>query len=102
MRRKNKAQYYIREYFDRPVSKREFLQNKDKEVKKSCVSQKYLLATKTLSRGKIKAYERREILVPIWHKRRKYFITETVMNQLKIDARPTERIQQLGLFRNNL
>jgi|SRR3989344_9607450 len=95
---KKKAQYYIREQYDRPVSKREFLQKKEQEIEKSCVSQKHLLNTKTFSLKKIRSYEKKGILIPIRHRRQKYFKKNEVIALLEKDNKTTNHTRQITLF----
>ncbi len=98
MKRKNKAQYYIIERYDRPVSKREFLQKRGQEVEKSYVSQKHLLKIKTLSLNKIKSFEKKGILIPIRHKRKKYFKKDEVIALMEQDYKKIKPIRQINLF----
>lgn len=95
---KKKAQYYVREYYDRPVSKKEFIQKRGQEIERSCVRQKYLLDTKLFSFRKIKFYQKQGILVPIRHRKEKYFKKDEIVALLEKDNKTTNRARQLGLF----
>jgi len=93
-----RAKYYIREHYDRPVSKKEFLRWKDQEREKLYIGQKHLLDYKLLSSGKIKAYEKQGLLASIRHRGRKYFKKDEVMALLDKSIKVIERPRQRDLF----
>jgi len=93
-----KAQYFIKEYHYRRVSKKEFIRRRKEDVKKDCTAQKYLLKDKIFSRGEIAAHQKGGRLTPIWHHRRKYFERNEILSLLKDSTQGTKRSQQLDLF----
>lgn len=80
---KIKTTYFIREYYDRPASKKEFLEHKKKEISKAYFRQSQLLDKKLLTSWKIKAYEKSGLLKPIIYRGGKYFKQEDVLALLK-------------------
>ncbi len=86
-----KAQYYIRESYIRPVSKKEFFQRREAEIKKSHVPQKHLVDERLISVGKIRAYEKRGILTSLYHKGKKYFPREEVLPLLRGEVETAQR-----------
>jgi hypothetical protein len=93
-----RAQYFIREYHDRPVSKRELLRLQGEEMEKTCVEQKYLVKHKIVSLGQIRRYERDGLLKPTYYMRKKYFKKDELAAVLVKDDKTTSRGQQAGLF----
>jgi len=83
-------QYFIREYYDRPVSKKEFLRHKDKEIETDYVSQKHLVDTKILTPWKIKIHEKGGLLKPIFYKGRRYFQKSEVLILLEKENKTLE------------
>ena len=62
---KKKAQYYIREQYDRPVSKREFLQKKEQEIAQKAEQVRRDAEEKLYLMGKFDPAQRADfILVP--------------------------------------
>ncbi len=78
-----KAEYFIREHYDRPVSKREFLRWREKEIEAAYIGQKHLLDNKILSLAKIKAYQKGGLLTPMRHKGKVYLKRTEVVELLK-------------------
>ena len=76
-----KAQYFVREYIDRPVTKKEFLRLRDEEVKKIYVSRQHLLIeNKKFTRYQLDTYEKEGLLKPIKHRGKKFFSKAEIMS----------------------
>jgi len=68
--KRNQVKHFIN---DRPVTKKEFLNRDDQEMRTAYVQQQYLVDNKVFSLGQIRSYERRNLLTAVQHKGRKHF-----------------------------
>jgi hypothetical protein len=86
---KAKAQYFVREYTDKPVTKKEFLRLRDEEMKRTYVSRQRLLESKQYTKHQLDAYEKQGLLTPIKHKGKVLFPKDQLI--AIIDNEPSQR-----------
>ena len=65
------SQYYIREYIDRPVTKKDFLTMQEKEITGNGKTKQYLIKNKIFTEKEIKKLVKEKTLIPI--KLKNYF-----------------------------
>lgn len=78
--KRSKIQYSIE---DHPVTKKDFLNHQNKEMKTKYVQQKYLLENKMFSLGQIGIYEKNGVLSYVRYRGGKYFKKDDVLALLK-------------------
>lgn len=96
---KKKAQYFVKEYRVRPVTKKELTNLLDEDIGKTCVTQGHILNQKIIPFSKIRTYEKTGLLNPIYHRRKKYFKKSEIISLLKANE-SLRKPHQLDLFKN--
>ncbi len=86
MKNRPRTKYFILETVERPVSKKEFVQHNEREFMKENVSRKNLLKNMTFTKSELGRYERKNVLVPVLYKRKKYYKKEDIIRALKNES----------------
>ncbi len=86
---KGKAQYFVREQIDRPVTKKEFLRLRDEEMKRTHVMRQRILESKQYTKSQLDAFEKQGLLTPVKHKGKVLFPKDQLL--AIIDNEPSQR-----------
>ena len=86
---KGKAQYFVREYTDKPVTKKEFFRLRDEEIKRTHVLRMRILENKQYTRSQLDELEKQGLLTRIKHKGKIFFPKDQLLGI--IDSEPSQR-----------
>lgn len=70
---KRKAQYFIREYIDKPVTKKEYFRLRDEEMKRTHIMRQRILENKQYTLSQLNALIHDGLLTPVKYKGRIFF-----------------------------
>ncbi len=83
---KDPAQYFVREHYDRPITRKEFLHLRDAELSTSYITRRELLKAKTFTNAELNQYLKSGMCSLIKHRGKEYFIREELQKVIKSEA----------------
>lgn len=83
-----RAKYYIKESYERPVSKKEFIRKQEEGLIGDCVLQSSLLKNKVFTKSQIHILVLEKILLPVKYKSKVYFKKDDIVNGVKYTSEP--------------
>lgn len=84
----SRAKYFIKETYERPVSKKEFIRKQEEGLIGDCVLQSSLLRKKVFTKSQIKMLVSEKILVPVKYKAKVYFKKDDILKGVKYTSEP--------------
>ena len=94
---KSRAKYFIREYYDRLIAKKELLRRRDQEIRASYIGKQFLIKNKIFTKSRLTSYEKKGLLTSIVYKGRKFFKKEEVGGIIG-NERASKSAYQTSLF----
>ncbi len=82
----NPAQYFVREFHDRPITRKEFLHLRDAEISTSYITRRELLKARTFTNAELNHYLKSGMCSLIKHRGKEYFIREEIQRVIKSEA----------------
>ena len=82
-----------------PVTKKEFLRRRDKEVREVYVQQQHLIKNKVFSLGQIRKYEKLGLLASVRHKGKKCFKREDALALVEEKSGAKNKVRQMYLLK---
>src|SRR3989344_1998835 len=92
-----KPKHFVREYYDRPVTKKELLRRQKEEIAQDYVAQRHLVKNKVFTLASLNKYIKKGLLRTTQFNGKRMFMKEDIARIMKSEA-ATQRKTQTRLF----
>ena len=92
-----RAKHFVREYFDRPVTKKELLRRQKQEIAEDYVEQRHLVKNKVFTLASLNKYIKKGLLRTTQFNGKRMLMKEDIARIMKSEA-ATQRKTQTRLF----